>query len=174
MRISDWSSDVCSSDLLALPCRTGCAPTVYPPAMVAEPARVAALDHGQHSSLVIALPGDAMVRYAYGDRRYFALRQTGSTEGIAALFWPTQAVLGRARLRGSLWPDSLRQTVREAFEDVLFFEVDAGAARRLVAKLDGFFDRNAPKSEEHTSELQSLMRLSYAVFCLKTKTNMKT
>src|SRR3546814_8010511 len=26
-----------------------------------------------------------------------------------------------------------------------------------------------PRSEEHTSELQSLMRLSYAVFCLKTK-----
>src|SRR3546814_5621156 len=27
----------------------------------------------------------------------------------------------------------------------------------------------APKSEEHTSELQSLMRISYAVFCLKKK-----
>src|SRR3546814_8372039 len=27
-----------------------------------------------------------------------------------------------------------------------------------------------PRSEEHTSELQSLMRNSYAVFCLKTKT----
>src|SRR3546814_8532792 len=29
--------------------------------------------------------------------------------------------------------------------------------------------RNAPRSEEHTSELQSLMRISYAVFCLKQK-----
>src|SRR3546814_4363643 len=29
--------------------------------------------------------------------------------------------------------------------------------------------RAAPRSEEHTSELQSLMRISYAVFCLKTK-----
>src|SRR3546814_3949111 len=29
----------------------------------------------------------------------------------------------------------------------------------------------APRSEEHTSELQSLMRISYAVFCLKKKTN---
>src|SRR3546814_1349381 len=29
--------------------------------------------------------------------------------------------------------------------------------------------RLAPRSEEHTSELQSLMRISYAVFCLKTK-----
>src|SRR3546814_6924575 len=29
-----------------------------------------------------------------------------------------------------------------------------------------------PRSEEHTSELQSLMRISYAVFCLKNKKNM--
>src|SRR3546814_5881336 len=30
------------------------------------------------------------------------------------------------------------------------------------------------RSEEHTSELQSLMRISYAVFCLKKKTNINT
>src|SRR3546814_4246468 len=30
------------------------------------------------------------------------------------------------------------------------------------------------RSEEHTSELQSLMRISYAVFCLKTKNKKKT
>src|SRR3546814_2110189 len=30
------------------------------------------------------------------------------------------------------------------------------------------------RSEEHTSELQSLMRISYAVFCLKKTTNVKT
>src|SRR3546814_2282880 len=32
-------------------------------------------------------------------------------------------------------------------------------------------DRHVGRSEEHTSELQSLMRISYAVFCLKKKTN---
>src|SRR3546814_7776074 len=31
------------------------------------------------------------------------------------------------------------------------------------------FDHYHPRSEEHTSELQSLMRISYAVFCLKKK-----
>src|SRR3546814_6787944 len=31
-----------------------------------------------------------------------------------------------------------------------------------------------PRSEEHTSELQSLMRISYAVFCLKKKNQTKT
>src|SRR3546814_4484043 len=36
-------------------------------------------------------------------------------------------------------------------------------------------DRNEQgRSEEHTSELQSLMRISYAVFCLKKKKNKKT
>src|SRR3546814_8789326 len=33
--------------------------------------------------------------------------------------------------------------------------------------------RDAPRSEEHTSELQSLMRISYAVFCLKKKKQQK-
>src|SRR3546814_8721979 len=34
--------------------------------------------------------------------------------------------------------------------------------------------REIARSEEHTSELQSLMRISYAVFCLKKKTNTNT
>src|SRR3546814_1239697 len=34
--------------------------------------------------------------------------------------------------------------------------------------------REAGRSEEHTSELQSLMRISYAVFCLKKKKNIQT
>src|SRR3546814_4691856 len=33
---------------------------------------------------------------------------------------------------------------------------------------------HGPRSEEHTSELQSLMRISYAVFCLKKKTKTQT
>src|SRR3546814_5015883 len=44
---------------------------------------------------------------------------------------------------------------------------DAGGFCLLSAKF--VMDR----SEEHTSELQSLMRISYAVFCLKKKTNTK-
>src|SRR3546814_3366473 len=37
--------------------------------------------------------------------------------------------------------------------------------------LDRTLDKLLNRSEEHTSELQSLMRISYAVFCLKKKTN---
>src|SRR3546814_4091522 len=40
---------------------------------------------------------------------------------------------------------------------------------------DGWSGRSSPcRSEEHTSELQSLMRISYAVFCLKKKKTRKT
>src|SRR3546814_1304886 len=48
--------------------------------------------------------------------------------------------------------------------------------RTTAAKhLDRPIDDRAGRSEEHTSELQSLMRISYAVFCLKKKnTQLKT
>src|SRR3546814_10764021 len=39
----------------------------------------------------------------------------------------------------------------------------------LVPSLPGHFGSFEYRSEEHTSELQSLMRISYAVFCLKKK-----
>src|SRR3546814_4901445 len=39
---------------------------------------------------------------------------------------------------------------------------------------DGGADARGRRSEEHTSELQSLMRISYAVFCLKKKTKIQT
>src|SRR3546814_8904457 len=38
-----------------------------------------------------------------------------------------------------------------------------------VTRLDVVRNRTSERSEEHTSELQSLMRISYAVFCLKKK-----
>src|SRR3546814_7346328 len=44
----------------------------------------------------------------------------------------------------------------------------SAAARMSIIGLGG--TRSVKRSEEHTSELQSLMRISYAVFCLKTKT----
>src|SRR3546814_3981651 len=45
----------------------------------------------------------------------------------------------------------------------------------LVPYPDGALDatRRDSRSEEHTSELQSLMRISYAVFCLKKKNNIQ-
>src|SRR3546814_966044 len=59
--------------------------------------------------------------------------------------------------------------------------VPAGQLGRLLAlrSILGFQlgtdePQSAIRSEEHTSELQSLMRISYAVFCLKKKKNRQT
>src|SRR3546814_1056851 len=48
-------------------------------------------------------------------------------------------------------------------------EVRVADARSVVV-----FEGGDVRSEEHTSELQSLMRISYAVFCLKKKNNKQT
>src|SRR3546814_6759238 len=61
---------------------------------------------------------------------------------------------------------------------VAYQQVAAGALLQHVGKIfaahkrfDLAYDFFVARSEEHTSELQSLMRISYAVFCLKKKTN---
>src|SRR3546814_10831435 len=52
-----------------------------------------------------------------------------------------------------------------------------GTGRALLAerapRIWNYLERCRERSEEHTSELQSLMRISYAVFCLKKKTTKK-
>src|SRR3546814_8822566 len=45
----------------------------------------------------------------------------------------------------------------------------AGRSWRPARETLGYAQRRVSRSEEHTSELQSLMRISYAVFCLKKK-----
>src|SRR3546814_7102594 len=57
-----------------------------------------------------------------------------------------------------------------------FFVLQASAAAGWRASALSQLCRNplGRRSEEHTSELQSLMRISYAVFCLKKKTTKKT
>src|SRR3546814_3115554 len=109
MRISDWSSDVCSSDL------TG------------KVAHAAAAD--QHDAVLLKVV--AFTRNVGDD---FALVDQAHLRHLAE---------GRVRLlRGR--------------------RVDTGANAALLRV-------RFHRSEEHTSELQSLMRISYAVFCLKKK-----
>src|SRR3546814_7141987 len=49
--------------------------------------------------------------------------------------------------------------------------MESGLGRQISGHLRG---ETFTRSEEHTSELQSLMRISYAVFCLKKKKKTKT
>src|SRR3546814_5540177 len=106
MRISDWSSDVCSSDL-------------------------------QHHP-----PCAARRRQIRCGRRTLADHEQGRRGGEA------------------------RRCHRRVFLPAI-----AGAAARCEVQREIQQDERSPRSEEHTSELQSLMRISYAVFCLKKKTH---
>src|SRR3546814_2706585 len=117
MRISDWSSDVCSSDLTEQP-----------------DIAVEALD-----GVILNIARAAMhLHGAVGD----AADHLGG-EILAA------GGLHRDILAGAVAP---RRVADHAARRVCF--------RAAVGQ---------HRSEEHTSELQSLMRISYAVFCLKKK-----
>src|SRR3546814_9487803 len=106
MRISDWSSDVCSSDLQLLP----------------QQGRPAVRGVDPPARLDAAFPAEVVEA---------SLRDIGD------------AGAGQRDLR----------------RDV----------RRRASGFDGAAWTGQDRSEEHTSELQSLMRISYAVFCLKKK-----
>src|SRR3546814_8113114 len=111
MRISDWSSDVCSSDLGKIK-SSRLPPLLQGPRVAAQGQLGGASAHAAATSASFARSSS---------------RQSGSSAG---------------RLAGS------RQCI--------------GSVRTAAAY---------HRSEEHTSELQSLMRISYAVFCLKKKKN---
>src|SRR3546814_9111065 len=134
MRISDWSSDVCSSDL-----STG-------PGTAAEPCRA---PPDAFAAAVLEDAGTALLPCRCGDYPHapaYSLLRTAQFDQDRENPSPgsPQPVCGRgARL------NSRRQTHHTS-----------SAKHRLIA---------TTRSEEHTSELQSLMRNSYAVFCLKKK-----
>src|SRR3546814_8602667 len=62
-------------------------------------------------------------------------------------------------------------TIYERTGGVLSSMLSADSARAVAG---GGWELTNARSEEHTSELQSLMRISSAVFCLKKKTNIRT
>src|SRR3546814_4116932 len=78
------------------------------------------------------------------------------------------------RCERPLW---IGQKSRDASERLLFLGVEDMENRANQQRVTGLFPVIAPferalwvdRSEEHTSELQSLMRISYAVFCLTKK-----
>src|SRR3546814_2826590 len=126
MRISDWSSDVCSSDLV----------------------------------------DDAALRHRL-DRRAFA-----SSDPVAVPAQPATG-LGLAVLReqrAAHWPWQLALQRGERL--VAGRDVRRQVSQRFLQRFDQLADatfvvlelREVVRSEEHTSELQSLMRISYAVF----------
>src|SRR3546814_9695062 len=120
MRISDWSSDVCSSDLLTT---------------------LLAANLGAVAAMMLVLWGISIM-----------LRDVSFIDS----FWAFGFVLiGCVTIR--LYPfGGMHQWILTVLTVVWGFRLGLYLLWRW-------------RSEEHTSELQSLMRISYAVFCLKKK-----
>src|SRR3546814_2070024 len=127
MRISDWSSDVCSSDL---------------DFVVERPKDRGHGDFSTNAAMLLARPAKSNPR---------ALAQA---------------------LVDALPPNDDIAAVEIAGPGFLNFRLATGAWQRQLREVHAqgpAYGRN-DRSEEHTSELQSLMRISYAVFCLKKNT----
>src|SRR3546814_2538910 len=58
-------------------------------------------------------------------------------------------------------------------EECPWFRSDDSARQEFSSLFTEIFSAASSRSEEHTSELQSLMRISYAVFCLKKKNQIR-
>lgn len=113
--------------------------SVTAPEKPSIPRVVFLIDHGTHSSLAIETSSSQMLRYSYGDFRYYAERDTSLASGAAAILWPTPATLGRGELRGPISEESLRDQLVVVVEKIYRFEVAGDKAERLIAKLDGIF-----------------------------------
>src|SRR3546814_6483112 len=132
MRISDWSSDVCASDLLVeagMPCQT----------------LVPGVEGGERRAVEI----EAEPAVQDG-----AVGNVGDGHPVAAEIGPS----GHARLQH---PEQLRRLRHRGG--------DRGGIALFGRRAHEAVKNRTVGSEEHTSELQSLMRNSYAVFCLKKK-----
>src|SRR3546814_2844737 len=81
---------------------------------------------------------------------------------------PAAAAAGRPPVGSEIVPYAPGEGNGAPFE-VLRREVMINGEQLIDAQQSFDPQSNMPRSEEHTSELQSLMRISYAVFCLKKK-----
>src|SRR3546814_8879845 len=132
MRISDWSSDVCSSDL-----------------------KRPAWDEKWRSALESNGAG----------QRFSQAGLCAGTARLAAGYGSGEGCVASGRGRG-LWFSSRATKVKRPLV--------TRTSSRLRPRVAMTSIRIATdRSEEHTSELQSLMRISYAVFCLKKKKQIK-
>lgn len=121
----------------------GCAgtTTIIPPPAPREPAAVFVLDHGRHTTLVLPHP-DGIVRYAYGDWKWYAEVETGLLRGSSAVLWPTQAALGRRLMAAPATETGVRQGVEVGIEQLHPLQVEATDAEALRKDLEALFRAN--------------------------------
>src|SRR3546814_6846283 len=137
MRISDWSSDVCSSDLEQH-----------------DRPRL------RHQRIGVGHQPFGILRHRVACRRDMAVENREQID--LAEFGAVRLGIGAAIFGHDHAAETRGETRRQRRFSGAFGAVKADVTGHAGAR-----------SEEHTSELQSLMRISYAVFCLKKKTIQK-
>src|SRR3546814_1313444 len=189
MRISDWSSDVCSSDLV------GKVGQIAEGRIDGARSQADAVPFALIFELRPALQGDLGLvrRYRFHARAQLGLHAAGDVQGRCAnlvLIGLVDQILIEVERRPIIVAPLEIGIVRQvdpldlAQQDRLPRPVDILRLRRIDGihpqielELDRAFTSVEfllllgvqKRSEEHTSELQSLMRISYAVLCLKKK-----
>ncbi len=121
---------------------TGCVGTVTRPDVedIEQPRLVYLLDHGRHSTLVLTRADDSMVRYLYGEWRWYALQETGFFRVLPTLFFPTQAALGRKELTGAPDESGIRRQVPVVIRDIHELPAEADRIDQLDQRLKQRFE----------------------------------
>src|SRR3546814_9299324 len=99
------------------------------------------------------------------ERFKLTLREHAQRKGYAVALWGDNLRLDYATLYSEVV--YRQQRLRDEHIKVVALALDNGV-EAMLWDLAALFE-GLSRSEEHTSELQSLMRISYAVFCLKKK-----
>lgn len=116
--------------------------TVIAPVGTVEPVRVFLIDYGRTPAIVLPITGGKMAAYVYGDWNYYALRNQGPLDSIAALLWPTQGALGRKEITGPPEADVVKRALGNDLEEIHTLQVERAAVDRLRATLDrAYHDR---------------------------------
>ena len=128
--------------MCALLAVAGCATSLRCPRKLADPVPVFVLEQGRTSSLILPTPEGDLVRYAYGDWEFYALGKDTWLRGIAALFWPTQATLGRGSLPGPATAQNIRQRIISPIDGLHTLRAERSEVFALQERLDRLFQKH--------------------------------
>ncbi len=120
----------------------GCTATVAVPRQVRDPVPVLLLEHGRSTSLVVPAdaPSGPVVRYAYGEHRYYALYRRGVPGAMRALLVPSRAAIGRRVMPGPMDAAHVKRSLRFDTQAAHLIQVERTCVARLRGELDALFD----------------------------------
>lgn len=119
----------------------GCTATIQPPNNAAGNGRIVfLLDHGFHCGLVMTRADGSLVRYVYGEWRWFAKRETGIARVFPTLLRPTTAALGRKQLAGPPTEMNVRGRIPVVIKKLHRLIADPARVDTLIEKLDQQFE----------------------------------